>query len=517
MDLPHLLILQVAILAVFVSCKGIFPGAESVTLSLVTDKEALISFKSLLSLEPTNPLSSWDQNSSPCNWTGVICNKPGERVVGLDLSGLGIMGSISPHVGNLSFLRSLQLQDNQLTGMLPDQLGNLFRLKVLNMSSNRIEGAIPPNISLCKELLVLDMMQNEISGGIPEELSHLTKLQVLHLGKNHLSGAIPPSIANISSLIHLNLGTNHLGGMIPSDLARLRNLKQLDLTINNISGTVPPSIYNMSSLAYLALASNNLWGNLPGDVGVTLPNLLSFNFCFNKFTGTIPGSLHNLTNIQIIRMAHNLLHGTVPPGLGNLPDLQMYNIGFNYITSSGDSGLNFLTSLTNSTRLNFLAIDGNLLEGVIPESIGNLSKRLTHLYMGGNRIDEYGMGGRPSTAGDVYSYGIMLLELFTGKKPTNESFMGGLSLKKWVQMAFPANVEQVLDPELLSLTDELSQDDQFVSPETQSDCLITIIGVGLSCTADSPGERISMSDVLHKLKSVRDALIQPTLLKRVKN
>ncbi|KAF2300771.1 hypothetical protein GH714_015672 [Hevea brasiliensis] len=113
----------------------------------------------------------------------------------------------------------------------------------------------------------------------------------------------------------------------------------------------------MSSLVDLALASNQLWGKIPSDIGVTLPNLLVINLCFNKFTGTIPASLHNLTSIKVIRMAHTLLEGTVPPGLGNLPFLEMYNIGFNRIVN--------LETM-----------------GVIPESVGNLSKDLSKLYMG---------------------------------------------------------------------------------------------------------------------------------------
>ncbi|CAL5385428.1 unnamed protein product [Camellia sinensis] len=403
MGFPSVLMLQFVISLVFIASKSLFLAVDSSTLSIETDKEALISFKSLI--ESPNPLSTWDQTLSPCNWTRVTCNKLGQRVVGLDLASLGLKGSITPHIGNLSFLRSLQLQNNQLTGTFPRQLGNLFRLAVLNASFNTIQGPIPPTISRCVELRTLNLMQNEVSGRIPEEISHLTKLQILNLAGNNLSGPIPPSIANISSLTNLNLGTNTLSGPIPGDLSRLRNLKYLDLTINNLTGTVPPSIYNMSSLVYLALASNDLWGNLPSDVGVTLPNLLGFNFCFNKFTGTIPGSLHNLTNIQIIRMAHNLLHGTVPPGLGNLPDLRMYNIGFNRIVSSGDNGLNFLSLLTNSTRLNFLAIDGNLLDGIIPESIGNLSKVLGKLYMGGNRI----RGSIPASIGRLN--GLALLNL----------------------------------------------------------------------------------------------------------
>ncbi|KAG6626448.1 hypothetical protein CIPAW_15G048900 [Carya illinoinensis] len=269
--------------------------------------------------------------------------------------------------------------------MLPDQIGNLFRLKVLNISYNRIEGELPSNRSQWTQLKILDLTENNIEGRIPEELSYLTKLEALKLGKNLLSGAIPPSIGNLSSLFNINFGTNNLNSIIPSELGRLQNLKELDLAVNNLSGIIHPSLYNISSLVSLALGLNQLSGEIPGDVGIKLPCLQNFFVCFNKLTGRIPWSLHNLTNIHSIRMAHNFLEGTVPPGLGNLPALRMYNIGCNRIRS-GKDGLNFITSLTNSTLLYYLSIEGNHLKGVIPGSIGNLSKDLSKLYMGGNSI-----------------------------------------------------------------------------------------------------------------------------------
>ncbi|GAU18702.1 hypothetical protein TSUD_79900 [Trifolium subterraneum] len=94
-------------------------------------------------------------------------------------------------------------------------------------------------------------------------------------------------------------------------------------------------------------------------------------------------------------MLSNHLEGTVPPGLGNLPFLQLYNIGNNRIITSGVKGLEFITSLANSTHLNFLNIQGNMLEGEIPKTIGNLSKDLSILYMGGNRFN----GSIPSSIG----------------------------------------------------------------------------------------------------------------------
>jgi serine/threonine protein kinase len=119
------------------------------------------------------------------------------------------------------------------------------------------------------------------------------------------------------------------------------------------------------------------------------------------------------------------------------------------------------------------------------------------------------MGEKPSTAGDVYSFGVMLLELFTGKKPTHESFIGDLNLIRWVQSAFPANVMQVLDPEMLQLMSSLYHDDKSISPDIQHDCLITILGVGLSCTVESSDARISIRNALHKLKSARETLFKP--------
>ncbi|XP_010919440.1 receptor kinase-like protein Xa21 [Elaeis guineensis] len=390
--------LSVSTLALILLLLPPFPSifVESASFSNITDKEALLSFKALIASDPSDILFSWNDSTTICQWSGVRCNNK-RRVSTLDLKGLQLSGSISPHIGNLSALQFLYLQDNYFTGNLPDQLGNLAHLQTLNASSNLIGGAIPANISKCSNLSTLDLAVNTISGKIPTELGLLSKLQVLKLDQNLLTGNIPPSIGNLSSLTTLNLGTNTISGSIPSDLGRLQNLQELQISINNLTGTVPSSLYNVSSLETFALASNDLYGEIPSDVGFRLPNLLVFHFCINKFTGQYPPSLHNVTKIQSIRMSHNFLVGSVPPGLGTLHDLTMYNIGFNLFVSSGSSGLDLITSLTNSSKLEFLAIDENHLEGAIPDSIGNLSTSLAKLYMGGNRI----YGSIPASIGKL--------------------------------------------------------------------------------------------------------------------
>ncbi|KAL3591250.1 hypothetical protein D5086_009890, partial [Populus alba] len=86
-----------------------------------------------------------------------------------------------------------------------------------------------------------------------------------------------------------------------------------------------------------------------------------------------------------------------------------------------------------------------------------------------------------------------------GKSSTHEIFSGGSSIIKWVESAFPASIEQVVDPEL------------FTGKSPTHECLITILGVGLSCTVDSPDRRTNMRDSLLKLKTARDTLLNHRL------
>lgn len=121
---------------------------------------------------------------------------------------------------------------------------------------------------------------------------------------------------------------------------------------------------------------------------------------------------------------------------------------------------------------------------------------------------EYGLGEKPSPAGDIYSYGITLLELFTAKKPTDESFTGELSLRKWVEMNFPSNIENVVDRNLWPNKGIVYDDGQSVTLQTQHHCLVSLLGLGLACTVDSSDARISTKDALFKLKGIKSTLLK---------
>ncbi|CAN0926362.1 Putative receptor-like protein kinase At3g47110 [Linum grandiflorum] len=124
---------------------------------------------------------------------------------------------------------------------------------------------------------------------------------------------------------------------------------------------------------------------------------------------------------------------------------------------------------------------------------------------------EYRMGNEVSIQGDVYSYGILLLELFTGKRPTNETFRDSLSLHNVVMSALSEQhtfkvVDPVLLNELLSRLTAHHNNTSTSSEEARKDLeelMSSILEIDVSCSLDIPEERISIVDVLSRLTAVK--------------
>ncbi|GJU72208.1 kinase-like domain-containing protein [Tanacetum coccineum] len=96
-------------------------------------------------------LTSWNHSFHFCYWSGVSCGKRHKRVTALRLVSHGLEGSLSPHVGNLSFLREFSLWNNSFQGTIPHELGHLSRLRRLYLGANKFSGVIPANLSWYSE------------------------------------------------------------------------------------------------------------------------------------------------------------------------------------------------------------------------------------------------------------------------------------------------------------------------------------------------------------------------------
>ncbi|XP_051124221.1 receptor kinase-like protein Xa21 [Andrographis paniculata] len=377
------------------------------TNTTTNDQTTLVIIKShLFEQQPSHPLRrNWSSATSVCTWAGVACTSRRHhhprRVTRLNLASLGLVGTIPPQLGHLSFLTYLNISDNGFNGSLPDEVAGLRRLRVL------------------------DAAHNSFSGHIPAGLAKLIKLKCLNLSNNHFQGAIPREIGDLGELEMLVLSSNKIAGTIPTHIANLTNLRMLGLHDNQLTGSIPSGIFNISTLQYLYLANNELSGTLPATMGQDLPILRHLFLNKNNLRGQIPESIANASMLSILSLETNHFSGPIPTSLGNLKNLICLHLFQNMFTSDSSQELPFLTSLTNSKYLKDIILDDNPLHAFLPTSIGNFSFNFKKLTINGCRIK----GELPKEIGNLSN--LIQLELkdndLHGSVP--ETFRGMSSLQ----------------------------------------------------------------------------------------
>lgn len=114
------------------------------------------------------------------------------------------------------------------------------------------------------------------------------------------------------------------------------------------------------------------------------------------------------------------------------------------------------------------------------------------LYM----FAEYGSGSPVSMDGDIYSYGVLLLEMFTGRRPTDNFINGMASLIDYVKTAYPNNLLEILDTNATYNGNTQDMTQLVVYP---------IFRLGLACCKESPRERMKMDNVVKELNAIKKA------------
>ncbi|KAF7089496.1 hypothetical protein CFC21_092458 [Triticum aestivum] len=403
MAMAALSLLLVAVF--FLACSvatHLLPGAPEPAASAasVEDYNALLSFRSLVRGDPSRALASWTSSGAhdgpappPCQWRGVSCGTTGRRrgrVVALDLPGLGLLGTLSPALANLTHLRRLHLPGNRLQGALPAELGRLRELSHLNLSDNAIGGRLPPSLSRCRHLRTVLLHTNKLQGHIPPELFlSLRSLEVLNLGQNRLTGSIPSSVGGLVNLKLLVLEFNNLTGDIPWQVGSLASLVGLGLASNQLSVSIPASLGNLSALTALTAFSNRLSGSIPSSLQ-GLSSLSTLHLEDNHLGGTIPSWLGNLSSLASLNLQSNGLVGCIPESIGNLGLLEAVSLAENKLVGQIPDAIGNLHALAE------LYLDNNELEGPLPLSVFNLSS-LEMLNIQHNNLT----GGFPSDMGDT--------------------------------------------------------------------------------------------------------------------
>lgn len=393
---------MLALLSLLLLSCGVSSARCSTVPDNSTDMQSLLDFRRAIT-GPRGALSSWDSSIPHCQWEGVNCSlkHPG-RVTVLSLGGLSLAGPISPSIGNLTFLKTLNLSTNSFYGELPP-LNRFHKLQTLVLAHNLLQGIIPNTLANCSNLNRLDISGNFLSGEIPLDISLLSNLSILVLPANNISGMIPPSVKNMTQLRVIDFANNQLTGSIPHELGKSQNLTAVVLGGNNLSGGIPGTLFNSSSLQMLDLSVNMLGQTLPSDI--TLPKLVSLVLDNNYFEGHIPALLGNISGLRQLDLSSNSFTGKVPSSLGNLGMLNYLNLQKNKLEANDRQSWEFIDKLSNYSNLQLLSLTDNHFEGTIPDSIGKLSYNLQVLGLGTNNLS----GIIPSSFGNLT--GLTKLEL----------------------------------------------------------------------------------------------------------
>ncbi|KAL9419103.1 hypothetical protein AB3S75_036953 [Citrus x aurantiifolia] len=122
---------------------------------------------------------------------------------------------------------------------------------------------------------------------------------------------------------------------------------------------------------------------------------------------------------------------------------------------------------------------------------------------------EYGLGSEVSTNGDVYSYGILMLELIIKKKPSDIMFEGDMNLHNFARMALPDHVMDIVDSTLLNDVEDLAiiSNQRQIRVNNIIECLISMLRIGVTCSMESPKDRMKMTNVVHELQSTKNILL----------
>ncbi|XP_062014701.1 receptor kinase-like protein Xa21 [Rosa rugosa] len=472
----------------------------------------------------------------------------------IDLSNNQLSGSIPGTIGGLQALIWLFLKNNGFEGPIPGSFGELLSLESCDLSKNNLSGIIPKSLEALLYLRYLNLSFNKLQGEIPTGGTFLNLSAQSFLSNEGLCGAprfhVPPCKRKSDRSILMRL--KYIVPGIISALVLLVSLVLILIIRRKRKAEVASETTLSPQLQETTLLPQLQWRRVAYQELLRATN--RFDECnllgIGAFGTVYRGTLSDGINVAIkvfklelerafssfereCEVLSNICHRNLIKVISCCSQIDFKAIVLNYMPNgslekwlySPNFSLNILQRLNImidvASAVQYLhhgydtpivhcdlkpsniLLDDDMVAYVsdfgIAKVLGgedSMTQTLT-LATIGYMAPEYGLEGIVTRRGDVHSFGILLLETFTKRRPTDEMFDGEMSLKQWVENALFADaIVEVIDTSLLGI----EEDHAFVS---KRECISSIMRLALACCVESPEQRINMQEALATLDKIK--------------
>ncbi|KAF8711090.1 hypothetical protein HU200_029096 [Digitaria exilis] len=479
-------------------------------------------------------------------------------------------GTIPNELFRIPTLLDIDLSSNNLDGPLHADIGNARQLTYLDISSNTISGEIPSTLGNCESLQDINLGHNVFSGSIPASLGNITNLQFLNLSHNRLAGSIPASLGSLKFLEQLDLSFNRLEGEVPTagifgnltsvwiegntglcerELVISRYLLRPCHAMHLNSGkhehsTVKKVVIPLGSIASLSIVKKNV---SPPSFGSRFPKV-TYNDLARSTEGFSTSKL--IGKVKVFSLETKGAQKSFIAECNALRNIRHRNLVPILTACSSDGSTSTLRHITLAQRISIVVDVADAMEYLHHNSQGTIvhcDLKPSNILLDDNmtaRVGDFGLArikadnvtpsfgdsasassiaikgtigyvapecatGRDVTAaGDVYSFGIVLLEVFLRKRPTDDMFKDGMNIVRYVEMNFPGRIWKIVDPDLLEDDQRgVPQESSVATKEKSLECLGLVLKIGLCCASPSPNERMDMHEVAARLHGIKEAYL----------